>query len=167
MLAGLLLAVYAIERARAAWWWILVAVAGALYALVVKGVFALLAPVLAGFWLWSRPRQGTIGVAGWCGLAAIVVMVPVTAWGYERAYHALTDQSFLDYYLGARITLEGSHEAPWPFPLDKVGNLAWYLGRVLWYAAPWSLAAWRPFCRLRARLASGPAIGCASPRSPR
>jgi hypothetical protein len=158
LLAGLLLAVYAIERARVGSAWIVVAVAGALYALAVKGVFALLAPVLAGLWLWSRRRQGSVGAAGWWGLVVIVALIPVTAWGYERAYHALTGQSFLDYYLGARIALEGSARTPWPFPLDKVGNLVWYLGRVLWYAAPWSLVAIAAVVpAIRARLASGPA----------
>ena len=58
LLAGLLLTVYAIERARTSWPWIAAAIAGALYALLVKGVFALLAPVLAALWLWTRHRHG-------------------------------------------------------------------------------------------------------------
>jgi 4-amino-4-deoxy-L-arabinose transferase-like glycosyltransferase len=138
VLAGLLLAVYALERARAAWWWIPIAMAGALYALLVKGVFALLAPAVAAIWLWTRRAQGTTAWASWCGLAAMVLMVPLTAWAYERAYVAATGQSFLDYYLGARMTLEGS-VTTLPFPLDKAWNGIWYLGRVLWFAAPWSV----------------------------
>jgi len=156
LLVGLLLAVYGIERARTSWPWIGVAVAGAFYALVVKGVFALLAPILAALWLWSRRRQSRVGVAGWSGLILISLLMPLTAWGYERVYLSLTGQSFLDYYLGARIALEGSTGTPWPFPLNKLSNAMWYLGRVLWYAAPWSavavtalLPAWR------ARLTSG------------
>ena len=58
---------------------------------------------------------------GW-ELTLIVVLLPLAAWSYERAYHAVTGQSFLDYYLGARIALEGSTRTPWPFPLDKVDN---------------------------------------------
>jgi hypothetical protein len=27
-----------------------------------------------------------------------------------------------------------------PFPLDKIWNVIWYAGRIVWYAAPWSLA---------------------------
>ena len=141
LLAGLLLAIYGLERARSSWAWIAVAVAGALYALIVKGVFALLAPVLAGLWLWSRRPRATVGGVAWTGLAVMALLMPVAAWGYEHAYRAVTDQSFLDYYLGARVALEGSTTRPWPFPLDKVANAAWYAGRVLWYAAPWSLVA--------------------------
>ncbi len=141
LLAGLLLVIYGLERARISWPWIAVAIVGALYAVFVKGVFALLAPVLAALWLWTRRREASVGVTGWTGLALIALLMPVAAWGYEHAYHAIAGQSFLDYYLGARIALEGSATTPWPFPLDKVGNAVWYAGRVLWYAGPWSLVA--------------------------
>ena len=137
LLAGLLLAVYGIERTRDRAPWAIVAVGGGLFALAVKGVFGLLAPVLAGLWLAGRrPVPARASIA----LAAMVLSAPLAAWGYERAYLALTGQSFLEYYLGARIALEGSGRAL-PFPLDKLRNVGWYLGRVLWYAAPWSLVA--------------------------
>ena len=141
LLAGLLLAIYGIERARTWWPWIGVAVAGTFYALVVKGVFALLAPVLAGLWLWSCRGRARVGPAAWLGLILVAGLIPLTAWGYERTYQALTGQSFLQYYLGARIALEGGIGTPWPFPLNKAANALWYVGRVLWYAAPWSLVA--------------------------
>ena len=141
LLAGLLVAIYGLERARASWPWIGVAVAGALYAIFLKGVFGLLAPVLAGLWLWSRRAHAPVSGGAWTGLAVMMLLMPSAAWGYEHAYRAVTGQSFLEYYLGARIALEGSATRPWPFPLDKVGNAAWYAGRVLWYAAPWSLVA--------------------------
>lgn len=138
LLAGLMVAIYALERARTSWGWIAIAVAGALYALFVKGVFALLAPVLAAVWLWTR-RSGNGGDRiAWLGLAAVTTVMPLAAWGYERAYLATTGQSFLDYYLGARMALEGGTSS-WPFPLDKAYNALWYAGRVLWYSAPWSL----------------------------
>ncbi|MBK5297463.1 MAG: hypothetical protein JJE40_09915 [Vicinamibacteria bacterium] len=157
LLAGLLVAIYALERARTSWGWVALAVVGALYALFVKGVFALLAPVLAALWLWSRRRQASVGATAWTGLALIVGLMPLAAWGYEHAYHAITGQSFLDYYLGARIALEGSSSTPWPFPLDKVGNAVWYVGRVLWYASPWSLIAVAAVApAMRARLTPAP-----------
>lgn len=141
LLAGLLVAVYGLERARTSWRWIAVALAGVLYALLVKGVFALLAPVLAGSWLWMRRRDARVGFAAWTGLALMVLMMPLCAVAYERAYLAVTGQSFVGYYLGSRIALEGNATTPWPFPLDKASNAVWYIGRVLWYAFPWSLLA--------------------------
>lgn len=141
LLAGLLVAIYGLERARGSWPWIGVAAAGTLYAIFVKGVFGLLAPVLAGLWLWSRRAQGPVGAGAWTGVAVMTLLMPLAAWGYEHVYRAVTGQSFLEYYLGARIALEGSTTRPWPFPLDKMANAAWYAGRVLWYAAPWSLVA--------------------------
>ena len=116
------------------------AFAGALYALLVKGVFALLAPVLAALWLWTRHRPLKEMVPAWTGLAMVVLAMAGAAWVYERAYVATTGQSFLDYYLGARMALEGSSTTTLP-AIDKAGNVLWYAGRVLWYAAPWSLLA--------------------------
>lgn len=141
LLAGLVLTVYAIERARTSWPWVAVAVAGALYALVVKGVFALLGPVLAAVWLLTLRRPAKEMVPAWTGLAIVVLAMAGAAWAYERAYVTTTGQSFLDYYLGARMALEGSSTTTLPAPLDKAGNGLWYAGRVLWYAAPWSLIA--------------------------
>lgn len=135
LLAGLLLAVYGLDRTREGRGWGLAALAGGLFALAVKGVFALLAPVAGAIWLASRrpaPRRP------WSWLVAMAVAMPLAAWLYERAYVAVTGQSFLEYYLGARMALEGSGSSL-PFPLDKLANAAWYAGRVLWYAAPWSV----------------------------
>jgi hypothetical protein len=149
LLAGVLLTVYGLERARTWWPWVGVAITGALYALLVKGVFALLAPLLAALWLWTRRREASGGPAAWTGLVGVVLAMAAATWAYERAYYATTGQSFLDYYLGARIALEGSTTTTLPAPLDK--------GRVLWYAAPWSfvaIAAAMPAIRARLTPAS-------------
>ena len=147
LLAALLVALYGVERARTSAAWALLAVGGTMAALLVKGVFGLLAPVLAALWLWSRRRHGPPGAGGWITLLAMAATPLALAWAYERVYVAATGQSFLAYYLGSRIGLGAS---ALPFPLDKIWNALWYLGRLLWYAAPWSalsavaLAAWRP-----------------------
>jgi hypothetical protein len=118
------------------------------YALLVKGVFALLAPICGALWiLASSEKPGERRRAAWAGIALMVLLTPVIAWEYERLYAAATGQSFLDYYLGPRIALEGTASGgSLPFPLDKLWNAGWYLGRIAWYAAPWSLvlaATWR------------------------
>jgi hypothetical protein len=136
LLLGLLVAVYGIERSRDRAWWVAMALAGFIVALVVKGVFGLLAPVYAALWLLAvRSRSPS----AWIGVAAMVALAPVVAVAYERAYVAVTGESFLDYYLGARLGLESAPTSSVAWGLDKAGNALWYLGRLLWYAAPWSL----------------------------
>ena len=140
LLAGLLLALVGLDRARRRPAWLLVALSGYLYALLVKGVFAFLAPVCGAVWIALSDRKpGERLLPAWVGIALMIVATPFVAWEYERLYAAATGQSFLDYYLGPRIALEGGVAGSLPFPLDKIWNAGWYLGRVAWYAAPWSL----------------------------
>jgi hypothetical protein len=148
LLAGLLLALVGLDRARRHSVWLLAALSGYVYALLVKGVFALMAPICAAIWIaMSGEKPGERSSAAWIGVALMLIVTPVIAWEYERLYVAATGQSFLDYYLGPRIALEaGASGALLPFPLDKLWNAVWYLGRVAWYAAPWSLIlamAWK------------------------
>jgi hypothetical protein len=154
LLAGVLMTVYAVDRARAAPGWTLVAVAASAFALLVKGVFGLLAPLSAVLWLWSRRRTGGIGRNGWTALLAVGATPVALAWLYERAYGAATGQSFLEYYLGSRIGLTGGTTGL-PFPMDKCWNALWYAGRLLWYAAPWSAVALLLFGRRQAHVPSG------------
>jgi hypothetical protein len=147
LLAGLLLALVGLDRARRHPGWLVLALSGYVYALLVKGVFAFLAPVCGALWIVASPRQaGERRSIAWVGIASMVVLTPIVAWEYERLYVAATGQSFLDYYLGPRIALGGNATTgSMPFPFDKLWNAGWYLGRVAWYAAPWSLvlaAAW-------------------------
>jgi hypothetical protein len=139
LLAGLLVAVYGAERSRSHAAWSVVAALGALVAILVKGVFGVLAPLMTALWLWTRRSRAGIGTGGWVTLAVLMVLPPLTAGIYEQAYQAVTGQSFIDYYQGARIGLESGGTLP--FPLDKLLNAIWYAGRVIWYAAPWSVVS--------------------------
>lgn len=141
LLAGLLVALVGLDRARRHPAWLLAALSGFVYALLVKGVFALLAPICGALWIsMSGERPGERRATAWLGVALMVAVTPLMGSGYERLYVAATGQSFLDYYLGPRIALEGSATAgSLPFPLDKLWNAVWYLGRVAWYGGPWSL----------------------------
>ncbi len=146
LLAGLLLAVYGVERARTRPSWMVVALAGFVYALLVKGLFALLVPVIAVVWLVVTPTpSGGRSAWGWLAVASMLVASPLLAIAYERAYVGATGQSFFGYYFGLRLSLGGgsSSGADLPFPLDKAWNALWYAAHVAWYAAPWSvLLAW-------------------------
>jgi 4-amino-4-deoxy-L-arabinose transferase-like glycosyltransferase len=142
VLLGLVAAIYGTERARDRAGWIAMALLGFGWALLVKGVFAMLAPVVCALWLWVRRREPAHNSwQAWLAPALMLLLAPVMAIGYEQWYASVTGESFLDYYLGPRIALEGSAASgTLPFPLDKAWNALWYAGRVAWYAAPWSLA---------------------------
>lgn len=137
VLAGILVAIYGLERARTSAAWAVLAVAGCLCALLVKGVFALVAPAAGGLWLWARRPNPA---PAWVALALMIAAIPLATWGYERAYVRVTGESFLEYYLGARTSLAAGGASGLPFPVNKIWNVMWYIGRVAWYAAPWSLA---------------------------
>ena len=141
LLAALLLAIVGVDRAPRNALWLVAALAGYISALLVKGVFAFLAPLCGALWLVTiTPPPGARRNVAWAGIVLMILLTPLIAWEYERLYVAATGQSFLDYYLGPRIALEGSAAGgTMPFPLDKMWNVAWYLGRVAWYAAPWSV----------------------------
>jgi 4-amino-4-deoxy-L-arabinose transferase-like glycosyltransferase len=142
LLAGLLVALYGVERSRDRAGWLWMALAGFLYALSVKGLFALIVPVIAIVWLVVMPaRPGSRPVRGWLAVGLMLLATPVAGLLYERAYVATIGDSFLDYYLHLRLSLAGgsSSGANLPFPLDKIWNATWYAGHVAWYAAPWSL----------------------------
>jgi hypothetical protein len=140
LMAGIFVAVYGIERMRYRWPWFAVALGGFLYALFVKGVFAGLAPALATVWLLVvPPREGGRNIRGWIGIALLGLATLASALAYENAYVAATGLSFFDYYVGVQLRrsrLQGSHL---PFPINKAWNATWYVGRVIWYAAPWSV----------------------------
>ena len=137
VLAGIVISLYGLERARASAVWVVVATMGCLFALAVKGVFALAAPVAGALWLWARRPNP---VSAWMALGVVTAAIPLAAWAYEIAYARVTGESFLAYYLGARMSLEAGVSSTLPFPLDKFWNVLWYVGRVGWYSAPWSLA---------------------------
>ena len=140
LMAGIFVAVYGIERMRYRWPWFFVALGGFLYALFVKGVFAGLGPALAAVWLLAVPsREGGSNLRGWIGIALLGLVTLASAFAYEQAYVAATGLSFFDYYVGVQLRrsrLQGSHL---PFPINKAWNAIWYVGRVIWYAAPWSV----------------------------
>jgi 4-amino-4-deoxy-L-arabinose transferase-like glycosyltransferase len=139
MLAALLVALYATERARERWPWALAAVAAFVAGGLIKGVFALLFPVICALWLLAR-RQDGAGAGGWAAVAGMIAAAPLLAAGYEAGYRAATGESFLEYYLTARVSLEAASDTAAGSVARKIYNLAWYSSRLVWYSAPWSLA---------------------------
>jgi 4-amino-4-deoxy-L-arabinose transferase-like glycosyltransferase len=160
LLLCLVAALYGTERARSRPRFALLAVAGLVGLLLVKGVLAVFGPALCALWLLSRrltaSRPAPPDRAAWLGLVAGVVAMGLTAGAYEHLYRLATGQPFWSFYLSRQLGVAaaaGDHTGL----LAKAGNLVWYLGRVVWFPFPWSLAlflaAWRAR-RLPARLVS-------------
>jgi hypothetical protein len=143
-------------------------IAGFSAVLVVKGVFAFIVPVTCAMWLLARGTAPAASRGAWPAWAAIALMPVVGAavvWAYELAYVRLTGRSFLAAYR-ARQVPEGALTTGSPIARTTY-NLIWYLGRMVWFAFPWSLAAgalvvralrgggWRPW-PVRTRVAGSP-----------
>ncbi len=148
VLAGLLLAVYSTERARARPIWTLGMLAGLCVVLLVKGVFALIVPVTCAIWLVARARQAAGAPPAWRALTVVGLMPVVAAlvaWGYDAEYLQATGRSFLAVYRSRQVPPDALAVTMswWAVPYTTV----WYLGRIVWYAFPWSLfaglIAWR------------------------
>ena len=160
VLAGLLLALYACERARTRSGWMGGMLAGFVAVLLIKGVFAFMVPLACVLWLVARGpasltpggskagappqessrstvRAGTrVPVAAWVGVLLMPVVGLAGAWAYETVYMHVTGSSFLHVYR-ARQVPEGALISGSPI-LRTAYNLGWYIARVLWFAFPWA-----------------------------
>jgi len=168
VLLCLVAALYGTERARRRPRWALLTAVALVGLLLVKGVLSVFGPVLCALWLLGRRGAGRgsppADRAVWAGLAAAVVAMSATAVAYEQLYRQSTGEPFWSIYLARQLGVAaagaGSGLAA------KLYNLAWYLGRVLWFPFPWSLAlaiaAWHAG-RLRWRLGPASEVGPADP----
>ena len=132
-----LLALYATERARSrAAWSALTALAVSL-TFFVKGVFAL--PLAAGCatWLALRPAPDGHRLRAWLGIAGALAAGVLAALAYEGAYRAVSGETFLGYYLPQQLGLAAAPRGS--VFTQKLENLGWYTGRLLWFAFPWTL----------------------------
>lgn len=133
------------QRAR----WAALTVAGLVGLLLVKGVLAVLGPVLCASWLLARRlssrRPPPPDRAAWAGLAAAVTAMAATAVAYELLYRQATGEPFWSFYLSRQLGVAAVSQSAGGLA-QKAYNFVWYLGRVVWFAFPWSLtllaAAW-------------------------
>ncbi len=143
VLLCLLAALYGTERARERPRWALATVAGLVALLLVKGVLAVFGPVLCVLWLFTRRvvpgERAPAERAAWFGIAAGVVAIAATAVAYESLYRQATGEPFWSFYLNRQLGVAATTGAG-SWLVGKLYNLAFYLGRVVWFALPWSLA---------------------------
>ena len=133
--------IYGTQRARTDPWWTLLMVASFCCLVLIKGAFAMFALVGAALWvvIIPAPPDGSNRWA-WSGLTAAVVAAALMLAGYEALYVRATGESFLEFYrttrLGGSMRLSDPRVVP-----HALANVVWYLTRLSWFAAPWSLVA--------------------------
>ena len=141
LLMCVLAMIYATDRARANPLWIVAMVVSFCWLALIKGAFALFALAAASLWiLVVPPRSGEVNGRAWLGLAAAVLAAIATFALYEAFYVRATGESFLDFYRSTRLGESMDLGDPRIVP-HTLRNVVWYLGRLAWFAAPWSLAA--------------------------
>ncbi len=110
------------------------------FAVFVKGMQGLIVPIFAGiFWLfWTRDRWRFLTL-----IFGTVFMLLICAL-FEWRYRLHTGEEFWFTYMTIQAGIAVKSLSPW----SKLYNLVWYLGRILYFALPWSLfllaARWWP-----------------------
>jgi hypothetical protein len=95
----------------------------------------------AALWIVVIPAPpGGSNRWAWSGLIAAVAAAALMLAGYETVYVRTTGESFLEFYRSTR--LGGSMQLGDPRIVPHaLANIVWYLTRLAWFAAPWSLVA--------------------------
>ena len=139
MLVGLLVALVGLEKVRRSWWAVALVAAGMAGALLVKGVFVALTIAGAMLWVAINPTGGARTRLVIAVLAGVFVTV-VVGTAYEFWFRAVTGETYWVPYWQRQL---GQVEVASPVG-GGIASLAWnvffYLNRVAWHAAPWSLA---------------------------
>jgi 4-amino-4-deoxy-L-arabinose transferase-like glycosyltransferase len=138
---------------RRAWWMGAAAVAAGLAGgLLIKGVFVVLILLALMVWIGINPQRST--VPRWRSVMAVVAglaaMVAVAA-AYDAHYFSVTGEAFWGPYwqrqlgpLSILTPLQGAS--------TLLTHVLFYVSRVLWHPAPWSLAFLIALWRCRSRI---------------
>ncbi|HXY41431.1 MAG TPA: hypothetical protein VEQ10_17275 [Vicinamibacteria bacterium] len=148
VLMCLLAALLGLELSRRRRGWAVLSAAGLSGLVLVKGLFALLGPAVCVLWLLARrsdaPPEERAGGRAWLALGLGTAAGLAVAGGYEAWYRDVTGEPFWAPYLGRQLgvaaaTAPAAALASASTLARKAYNLVWYLGRVLWFALPWSI----------------------------
>jgi hypothetical protein len=143
LLLGLVLALVGTECSRRQARYAVLTTLGLAGMLLVKGIFAAFGPVLCALWLVATPRDPARAAGkAWAGLVLAVGAMAATALAYEWLYRSATGEPFWSFYvsrqLGVAAAAGGAGGASAAM-LQKASNVLFYLGRILWFAFPWSV----------------------------
>lgn len=135
---------YGTHRARTNPVWIALIVASFCVLVLIKGAFAMFALVSAALWLVLVPvssdSKNRADTWAWAGLAIAVMTAAAMMMGYEALYVRTTGESFLEFYRSTRLGESMDLGDPRVVP-HALANVGWYLLRLVWFAAPWSVLA--------------------------
>jgi hypothetical protein len=132
---------YGAERARTRPLWLILIVAPFCFMVLIKGAFAMFGLVAVALWLLIVPPapEGS-NRWPWAGVLLSIVSAGVMMAAYEAVYRSTTGDSFVAFYRSTRLGESISLTDPRVVPHAAV-NVFWYLLRLAWFAAPWSLCA--------------------------
>ena len=141
LLVCFLALIYASHRARSNPIWIALMVVAFCWLALIKGAFAMFALVAAALWIAIVPaaKDGASWRA-WLGLVIAGLAAVVLFAIYEAAYVRVTGESFVAFYRNTRLGESMDLTDPRIVP-HTLRNIVWYVIRLTWFAAPWSLAA--------------------------
>jgi hypothetical protein len=155
MLVCLLLTVVGLEGVQRSWRWAALVAAALSAALLIKGVFVVIVLAGAGLWVLVDPMGSRASWARPIGaVAASVIVMAGVAWGYDQWYASVAGETFWWPYWERQMA-PLTVATPLENAADLVRHIAFYVSRLLWHPAPWSLAlvvgAWRMARRGTAR----------------
>ena len=123
--------IYGLVRCEESWKYKTIFVVSLIFAFFVKGIFAFILTILAlVYWIIFLRNRRTLLFIILANLFALGIMCLFELW-----YRQVTDgigfwKSYLAIQLGKGI--ESGFN-----PFRKIYNLIWYLGRAIWFPAPW------------------------------
>lgn len=154
MLLALVVLLIGLDAVRRSWRAIWVAPLVLAAALLVKGVFVVIPLLAAALWIVTNPtRQPGSAVRPIAACLLGLAFMAGVAMAYDAWYAAVTGETFWRAYWARQLgplTIATPADGGGAFTL--LHHLGFYLLRVLWHPAPWSLAmaaaAWRERRRL-------------------
>jgi len=140
LLACLLLTMIGLDRSRQSWRGVIAVAAGIVGALLVKGAFLILVLGGAGLWMLLNPRQiaGPLSRPIVATAVGLIAAAAVTM-AYEAVYRHVTGESFLATYWERQFS-EVQVSTPVSGAMTFLQHAWFYVVRLLWHPAPWSLA---------------------------
>jgi 4-amino-4-deoxy-L-arabinose transferase-like glycosyltransferase len=140
MLACLVATIVGLDGVRRSWSWTALVAASLTAAVLVKGVFVVMILIAASLWIAINPTRqaGSIVRPVVAGLVSASVVAAV-AYLYDGVYMSATGERFWWPYWQRQL---GPLDIATPFDgaSTLLSHAFFYLSRLMWHPAPWSLA---------------------------